>query len=77
MRNAIVLTALAGLLILSLWFAARVWFQFGDGPMPGYLVLAMGGGIFFSLLIGCGLMALVFYSSRHGYDDAAGHNRED
>jgi len=23
----------------------------------------------FSLVIGCGLMALMFYSSRHGYDD--------
>jgi hypothetical protein len=23
----------------------------------------------FSLLIGCGLMALLFYSSRHGYDE--------
>ena len=27
-------------------------------------------GIIFSLVIGCGLMALMFYSSRHGYDDA-------
>jgi len=26
----------------------------------------------FSLVVGCGLMALVFYSSRRGYDDAAG-----
>jgi hypothetical protein len=26
----------------------------------------------FSLLIGGGLMALVFYSSRHGYDDLSG-----
>ena len=31
-------------------------------------------GIVFSLVVGCGLMALVFYSSRHGYDDAAGHH---
>jgi hypothetical protein len=26
---------------------------------------------FFSLLIGCGLMALMFFSSRSGHDDAA------
>jgi len=26
-------------------------------------------GIVFSLVIGCGLMALMFYSSRRGYDD--------
>ena len=31
----------------------------------------MAGGILFSLLLGGGLMALVFYSSRHGYDDDA------
>jgi hypothetical protein len=32
----------------------------------------MAGGILFSLLLGGGLMALVFYSSRHGYDDLSG-----
>jgi len=26
---------------------------------------------FFSIVVGCGLMALVFYSSRHGYDEDA------
>jgi hypothetical protein len=31
----------------------------------------MGLGVFFSIAVGCGLMALVFYSSCHGYDDAA------
>jgi len=31
----------------------------------------MGLGTFFSLLIGCGLMALMFYSSRSGHDDVA------
>jgi hypothetical protein len=29
----------------------------------------MGLGIFFSLVLGIGLMALLFYSSRHGYDE--------
>ena len=32
-------------------------------------VHAMILGIVFSLVIGCGLMALMFYSSRHGYDE--------
>ena len=30
-------------------------------------------GIVFSLVLGCGLMALMFYSSRHGYDDIDRH----
>jgi hypothetical protein len=33
--------------------------------------IAMGLGTFFSVVIGCGLMALMFYSSRTGHDDAA------
>ena len=39
-------------------------------PTTGYL--AMGLGILFSLVVGCGLMALLFYSNRHGYDDQTG-----
>ena len=31
----------------------------------------MGLGAFFSIVIGCGLMALMFYSSRGGHDEAA------
>jgi hypothetical protein len=31
--------------------------------------IALGLGTFFSLLVGGGLMALVFYSARKGYDD--------
>jgi len=36
-------------------------------PPAGYVAMVLG--IVFSLLIGCGLMALLFYSSRHGYDE--------
>ena len=39
-------------------------------PITGYLAMALG--IVFSLVVGCGLMALLFYSSRHGYDDQTG-----
>jgi hypothetical protein len=31
----------------------------------------MGFGIAFSLIVGIGLMALIFYSSRRGYDEPA------
>lgn len=33
--------------------------------------VALGLGVFFSLAVGVGLMALVFYSSRSGHDDRA------
>jgi hypothetical protein len=44
----------------------------GGRFMPGtqlYGYIAMILGIVFSLAIGCGLMALMFDSSRHGYDE--------
>jgi hypothetical protein len=37
--------------------------------------IAMGLGTIFSLIVGCGLMALAFYSARHGYDQAADLNQ--
>jgi len=38
--------------------------------MPAWGWLMMGLGIFFTLAIGGGLMVLIFYSSRAGYDEA-------
>lgn len=36
-------------------------------PASGYVALVLG--VVFSLVVGVGLMALVFYSSRKGYDE--------
>jgi riboflavin transporter FmnP len=74
------LVALLSILAVSIWFAAEGWMSV-DGsaiPLAGYV--AMAAGIFFTLVVGIGLMSLVFYSHRQGYDDAAdrGHSeRED
>jgi general stress protein CsbA len=61
--------ALVVLLAAALGYAASAWLALAGPPMPAIGYLAMGAGIFFSLIIGCGLMALLFYSSRHGYDE--------
>ena len=54
---------------LAVWFAGTAWVHLGGDAIPVYGYVAIAGGVLFSLLIGGGLMALVFYSSRHGYDD--------
>jgi hypothetical protein len=59
------------LLGASIWYALGWWTALETTDMPPGLYAAMIGGVVFSLLVGCGLMALVFYSSRHGYDDEA------
>jgi len=42
--------------------------------MPGVGYVAMAIGVLFSLVIGIALMALLLYSSRHGYDERASRN---
>jgi hypothetical protein len=59
------------LLGASLWWAFGLWTSLEDADMPTGIYIAMAGGILFSLLIGVGLMALVFYSNRAGYDERA------
>jgi hypothetical protein len=64
-----VIAALIIILLAALWFAVSAWTQVSGPPMPPVGYAAMIMGIVFSLVVGCGLMALLFYSSRHGYDD--------
>jgi hypothetical protein len=71
MTKLIVAVPLLALLAASIWFAASAWQHLG-GDIPLYGYVAIAGGVLFSLAIGGGLMALVFYSSRHGYDEGQG-----
>jgi hypothetical protein len=66
-RFLLVLPVLA-ILGLAVWWAIPAWNSV-DVEMSIHGYIAMILGIVFSLVIGCGLMALMFYSSRHGYDD--------
>ena len=70
----LIVIALMALLGASLFYAYGIWTALGVADMPAWMYLAMAGGVVFSLLVGGGLMGLVFYSSRAGYDDDAAHN---
>ena len=69
--QATLLAALIIILILTAVWAVSVWNATGEAVMDKHGWIALGLGSFFSLVIGCGLMALMFFSSRYGYDDAA------
>ena len=66
-----VIVVLIALLVLTGYWATSVWNASADAVMDKHGWIALGLGTFFSLLIGCGLMALMFFSSRSGHDDAA------
>jgi hypothetical protein len=66
--SAAAVVLLVGILIASSWSGID-----SDISPAGWI--AMGFGVIVTLALGIGLMALVFISSRRGYDDQIG--RED
>jgi hypothetical protein len=67
----VLLAALIMLLGLSVIWAVSAWNDASSVEMSIHGWIALGLGTFFSLLIGCGLMALMFFSNRSGHDDVA------
>jgi hypothetical protein len=61
---------LLGLLALVAWVGYGLW-SLVDIDMPAWAWAALAFGVGLSLLVGFGLMALLFYSSRRGYDEPA------
>src|SRR5262245_32256188 len=70
------IAALLALLVGSLAYVYVVSTGVEWPDMPTSVYVAMALGILFSLVVGCGLMALMFFSSRYGYDEAAHRSDE-
>ena len=65
-----VAAAIAGTVVLAIGcLIVTVWTGIGDSEISGAGWLAMGLGVIVTLALGIGLMALVFISSRRGYDE--------
>lgn len=66
-------TFLAALLVAATWYCVAVWQA--TPSMPLYRNVILGGAAILMLVTGCGLIALMFYSRRKGYDEPARSNR--
>jgi len=64
----IVLVVLFGLLGGALWAMIAVWTHI-DAKMSAHGWIALALGVVLSLAVGIGLMGLMFFSSRRGYDE--------
>lgn len=53
---------------VSLWYAVKVWTSMAGVQMSGLGWFFLGLGVVVTIALGAGLMALVFYSSRHDMD---------
>jgi phosphotransferase system glucose/maltose/N-acetylglucosamine-specific IIC component len=62
------MAVLLGLLAWAIWIMVQMWTSI-EGDMGTHQIVAMWLGIIFSCLVGFGLMGLIFYSSRKGYDE--------
>jgi hypothetical protein len=72
LKTGIVVVSLLGLLILAASAAGFIWWELRDVELSFHGVLALVLGVVLSLVLGIGLMYLVFYSARHGHDDTIG-----
>ena len=58
--------AVAGLACVGVALALLRWWT---GPMPIHMIIATAAGIWFTFMLGTGLMALVCLSAGTGHDD--------
>ncbi|HEV2550611.1 MAG TPA: hypothetical protein VGU20_25075 [Stellaceae bacterium] len=74
-RSRLVVVAVAAVIALSLLvIGVYAWITLGDTGMTasGYFAVALGA--LGTIGLGVGLMTLLFYSHRHGYDERAGES---
>lgn len=64
----VAVVALIAFLAWAIWYAIHAWSALSGVGITGFGWAMLALGVLFTLLVGGGLMALVFYSSRKHYD---------
>jgi len=73
--NWIAVMIAAGAVLVVVVVITSLWSRLGESEISLAGWLAMALGVILTLGLGIGLMALVFISSRRGYDEIDGKNR--
>ena len=69
MKATLLVVALAVGLVAAGAVALNLWLDMEGVSLGFHGWLALGLGVVLSLIVGVGLMALVFFSARRGYDE--------
>ncbi len=75
MGSWLLILLLIALAAWSIWLGFVGWNLESDVAISGHGYVALILGVVLSLVVGIALMALVFYSSRKGYDEEVGRDR--
>ena len=73
-RGALIVAALLTLAILAVGIYG--WVSLSDVQMDAAGYVALVAGAVFTIALGGGLMALMFYSNRAGYDQRVGNGND-
>jgi hypothetical protein len=76
MRALLTIAVLLGLLAAAVGVTLWAWQEIGEVEISRHGLIALGLGVGVTFLLGAGLMALVFFSNRRGYD-ARAHQGDD
>jgi hypothetical protein len=71
MRALLTVALLVGLLGATAGVAFWAWQEMGEVEISRHGMIALGLGVLLTFALGAGLMTLVFFSNRRGYDDQA------
>ena len=64
-RRIMIVIAICAVLMV----VGALWYLSLFGPLYLHMVIATIAGVFLSVLLGCGLFAAAFFSSKSGYDE--------
>ena len=74
MQRILLFIVMGGLAFGAAVFGILAWQSVGEAQISVMGWLALGAGVVVTVLLGAGLMALVFFSARHGHDDNHYHS---
>ena len=69
MKTPAIIGLLLAFLAVAVAIAVTIWVRLEDAAISTAGMVALGLGVVLTVALGGGLMFLVFYSSRKGYDD--------
>ena len=75
-KNKIIISVFLAVLFIVLFFSIKLWFSWDFIKISSHGLFAIIICVVMSFIIGSGLMALAFFSSKYGYDDKVDHDLE-